>query len=92
MTQCLIFNILTKLYNHGIRRKRFDFLSNSYLTSKAKTRSLDTLSSEYPIPRGYYSSEMPHFHLSCLFFFINDGREKYGINLGNKRCYGGLFF
>ena len=39
-----IFNILTKLYNLGIRGKRFDFLSNLYLTSKARARFLDMLS------------------------------------------------
>ena len=42
-----IFNILTKLFNLGIRGKRFEFLSNLYLTSKARARLLDMLSNEF---------------------------------------------
>jgi len=41
-----IFNILTKLYHLGIRGKCFDFLSNLYLSSKARAKFLDMLSDE----------------------------------------------
>jgi len=50
------------------------------------------LSSEFPIHRGVRQS----CPLSPILFhlFINDvlnRGEKYGVNLGNKRCCGGLF-
>ena len=87
-----IFNILTKIYNLGIRGKCFDFLSNLYLTSKARARLLDMFSTEFPIHRGVRQG----CPLSPILFnlFINDvlnGGEKYGVKLGNKRCCGGLF-
>ncbi len=87
-----IFNILTKLYNLGIRGKCFDFLSNLYLTSKARARLLDMLSEEFPIKRGVRQG----CPLSPILFnlFINDvldGCDKYGVKIGDKKCCGGLF-
>jgi len=87
-----IFNILTKLYNFGIRGKCFEFLSNLYFTSKARARLLDMLSYEFPINRGV-RQDCP---LSPILFnlFINDildGCDQYGVSIGNKRCCGGLF-
>ncbi len=87
-----IFNILTKLYNLGIRGKCFEFLSNLYLTSKARARLLDMLSNEFPINRGVRQG----CPLSPILFnlFINDildGCDQYGVSIGNKRCCGGLF-
>jgi len=69
-----IFNILTKLYNLGIRGKCFEFLSNLYLTSKARVRLLDILSNEFPINRGVRQG----CPLSRILFnlFINDILDK----------------
>ncbi|OUM57209.1 hypothetical protein PIROE2DRAFT_17875 [Piromyces sp. E2] len=64
----------------GIRGKCFDFLSNLYLTSKARARYLDILSEEFPIKCGVRQG----CPLSPILFnlFINDvlnGCEKYGV-------------
>ena len=87
-----IFNILTKLFNLGIRDKCFDFLSNLYLSSKARARFLDMLSYEFPVNRGVRQG----CPLSPILFnlFINDVLKdcnKYGVNIGNTQCCGGLF-
>jgi len=87
-----IFNILTKLYHLGIRGKCFDFLSNLYLSSKARARFLDMLSDEFSIKRGVRQG----CPLSPILFnlFINDILDncaKYGVSIGNKKCCGGLF-
>jgi len=86
-----IFNILTKLYHLGIRGKCFDFLSNLYLSSKARAKFLDMLSDEFPIKRGVRQG----CPLSPILFnlFINDvlnNCDKYGVNIGNSKCCGGL--
>jgi len=87
-----IFNILTKLFRLGIRGKCFDFLSNLYKSSKARARFLDMLSDEFPINRGVRQG----CPLSPILFnlFINDilnNCEKYGVQIGNNYCCGGLF-
>ena len=47
-----IFNILTKLYNIGIRGNCLQFLKNLYLTSKTRANVNGQLSYEFPIHRG----------------------------------------
>ena len=87
-----IYNILTKLFHFGIRGKSFDFLSNLYLSSKARARFLDMLSDEFDINRGVRQG----CPLSPILFnlFINDvldNCDKYGVSIGGKKCCGGLF-
>jgi len=87
-----IFIILTKIFHLGIRNKCFDFISNLYLTSKARARYLDMLSNEFPIHCGVRQG----CPLSPILFnlFINDilnNCDKYGVSIGNKKCCGGLF-
>ena len=87
-----IFNILTKLYHYGVRGKCFDFLCNLYTSSKARARFASMLSNEFPIKRGVRQG----CPLSSILFnlFINDilnDCEKYGVNIGRKKCCGGLF-
>ena len=69
-----IYNILTKLYNIGIRDKCLQFLKNLYLTSKARASHNGCLSSEFPINRGVRQG----CPLSPILFniFINDVLDK----------------
>ena len=81
-----IFIILTKIFHLGIRNKCFDFISNLYLTSKARARYLDILSNEFPVHRGVRQG----CPLSPILFnlFINDSLNncvKYGVSIGNKK-------
>ena len=68
------------------------FLCNLYTSSKARARLASMLSNEFPIKRGVRQG----CPLSPILFnlFINDilnDCEKYGVNIGRKKCCGGLF-
>jgi len=87
-----IYNILTKLYNIGIRGNCFEFLKNLYLTSKARASLNGCLSEEFSINRGVRQG----CPLSPILFniFINDILDKcrrYGVIVERKKCCGGLF-
>ena len=87
-----IFNILTKLYNLGIRGKCLNFLTNLYVTSKARAKLRGDLSDEFPINRGVRQG----CPLSPILFnlFINDillNCDNYGIEIKKSKCCGGLF-
>jgi len=86
------FNILTKLYNLGIRDKCQLFLRNLYLSSKARAFFNSNLSEEFSINRGVRQ----RYPLSPILFnlFINDVMnhcDKYSVNLDSQYCCGGLF-
>jgi len=92
MIQYLYFNILTKLYHYGVSGKCFDFLCNLYTSPKARAWFASMLSNEFPIKRGVRQG----CPLSPILFnlFINDilnDCEKYGVNIGRKKCCGELF-
>ena len=87
-----IYNILTKLYNIGIRGNCLQFLKNLYLTSKARASLNGCLSEEFPINRGVRQG----CPLSPILFniFINDVLDKcrqYGVIVEGIKCCGGLF-
>ena len=87
-----IYNILTKLFNIGIRDKCLQFIKNLYLTSKARASHFGCLSDEFPIHRGVRQG----CPLSPILFniFINDVLDKcrrYGVVVEGKKCCGGLF-
>eukprot|EP00833_Pecoramyces_ruminatium_P010910 jgi/Orpsp1_1/1184942/evm.model.c7180000091668.1 len=85
-------NILMKLYKLGIRGKCHRFLSNLYLSSKARACFKSDLSNEFEIHRGVRQG----CPLSPILFnlFINDvldGCDKFGVSIESKKCCGGLF-
>ena len=87
-----IFNILTKLYNLEIRDNYLNFLTNLYISSKARASLRGNLSDEFPINRGVRQG----CPLSPILFnlFINDivnNCERYGVPLDGYKCCGGLF-
>jgi len=87
-----IFDILSKIWNLGIRGKCFKFIENLYLTSKANVRVNSEYSDSFPIQRGVRQG----CPLSPILFnlFINDifkGCKRYGVKIGKTRCCGGLF-
>ena len=87
-----IYNILTKLNYLGIRGKCLQFITNLYLTSKARANFNGKLSKEFPIHRGVRQG----CPLSPILFniFINDIFDKcksYGVITEKKKCCGGLF-
>ena len=69
-----IYNILTKLNNLGIRGKCLQFITNLYLTSKARANFNGKLSKEFPI----HHSVRQECPLSPILFniFINDIFDK----------------
>jgi len=80
-----IFNILTKLYNIGIRGNCLQFLKNLYLTSKARANVNGQLLYEFPIHRDVRQG----CPLSPILFniFINDilnNCDKYGVIFPEK--------
>ena len=87
-----IFNILTKLYHYLTPSKCFDFLCNLYTSSKACAQFASILSNEFHNKRCVRQG----CPLSRILFnlFINDilnDCEKYGVNIGRKKCCGGPF-
>ena len=87
-----IFNILTKLYNLEIRDNCLNFLTNLYISSKARASLCGNLSDEFPINCGVRQG----CPLSPVLFnlFINDivnNCERYGVSLDGYNCCGGLF-
>ena len=85
-------NILTKLYRYGVHGKCFDFLCNLYTSSKACAQFASILSNEFHNKRCVRQG----CPLSRILFnlFINDilnDCEKYGVNIGRKKCCGGPF-
>ncbi|VDN26439.1 unnamed protein product [Cylicostephanus goldi] len=60
-----IYNILTKLYNMGIRGNTYTFLTNLYLTSKAHATHHGNQSKDFPVHRGVRQapSQMAMDHL-----------------------------
>jgi len=93
MIQYLSFNILTKLYNLGIRGKCQLFLRNLYLSSKVRAFFLMVISQK----NFRLIVVLDKDALYLLFYsilFINDildNCDKYGVNLDFQYCYGGLF-
>ena len=85
------FLFLTFLLS-GVCGKCSDFLCNLYTSSKARAQFASMLSNEFPIKRGVRQG-CPLYPI--LFnLFINDilnDCEKYGVNIGRKKCCGGLF-
>ena len=86
-----IFNILTKLYNLGIRDNCLNFLTNLYISSKARASLRGNLSDEFPINRGVRQG----CPLSPILFnlFINDiikNCERFGVPMDGSKCCGGL--
>ena len=89
-----IYNILTKLYNMGIRGNTYTFLTNLYLTSKAHATHHGNQSKDFPVHRGVRQG----CPLSPILFdlFINDilqGCDQYGVdvNANGLKCCGSLF-
>ena len=88
-----IYNILTKLYNLGIRGRTLTFVTNLYLTSKAHATHLGYHSADFPIHRGVRQG----CPLSPILFnlFINDILQEgdpYGIDCCHgRKCCGSLF-
>ena len=87
-----IYNILTKLYNMGIRGNTLTFITNLYLTSKAHATYHGYRSTDFPIHRGVRQG----CPLSPVLFnlFINDileGCDPYGIDSNGLKCCGSLF-
>eukprot|EP00833_Pecoramyces_ruminatium_P010362 jgi/Orpsp1_1/1184394/evm.model.c7180000089342.1 len=79
-------NILMKLYKLGIRGKCHRFLSNLYLSSKARACFKGDLSNEFEIHRGVRQG----CPLSPILFnlFINDvldGCDKFGVSIESKK-------
>jgi len=70
MTSVPIYNVLMKIHHLGIRRKRYNFIENLYLSSKACVRVDGHLSESFNIRKGVRQG----CPLSPILFnlFIND--------------------
>jgi len=88
-----IYNILTKLYNLGIRGRTLIFVTNLYLTTKAHATHLGYHSSDFPIHCGV-PQDCPLSPILFNFFinYILQEGDPYGIDCCHGlKCCGSLF-